>query len=159
MRNISFLWSLIFSVLLLNNCSQNNHVQFLNAADYDASTHTLHIDYKSNPDTSLIQIIALSNIRKSGYGVVLNLDNAYSEIELKSMKLNLQKQDINAVHSFNISINDSLESKIKVAMKGAKFIWLINSNKLDWKTKAIGNNLETIQNNTETRPLLVLNKN
>lgn len=147
------IWGLIFL-----QCAHSDIDPIIEQADYDQQSHTLHIDYSSNPDTSLLQIIALSNIRKSGYGLLLNIENSYTNSELDTLKLKFRRQDVNAIHSFNIFPSQALKRKVSVAMEGAAFIWILNRNNINIKLTDLGINLSAIQNKKEDRPLIVLKK-
>ncbi|MDB4303983.1 hypothetical protein N9934_04270, partial [Desulfosarcina sp.] len=118
---------------------------------------TLKVNYSSNPDTSLLQIVEFSNIRKSGYGILLNIENAFSKKELDELKLKFQKMDINAIHSFNISLTDTLESKVSIATEGAKFVWLLNTKNIEWESMPVGQLIKILQDSTEQKVLIVLN--
>ncbi len=146
---------LIICLLMLNFCVQNENESIFANADYDAQTNTIKIDYQTNPDTSLLQIIAYSNIRHSGYGLLLNINNAYSKSELAALKLKFQKLDINAIHSYDYSLSDTLPLKTRVAIEGAKFVWLLGNSNNDWKSKPIDSIINSIQDKTEYKVLIV----
>jgi hypothetical protein len=127
-------------------------------ADFDSKTNTLLIDYLNNPDTSLLQIIELSGIRKTGYGLLLNLDKSYSENEIKSIKLKLQKLDINAIHSFDITTNAPMEKKESIAMEDAMFIWVLDRQNTYRQSDFLGQKISEIQGRKVERILIVINK-
>lgn len=157
MWKIGNIFSLILLGVFFTNCSQNNSDSIIENADFDPKTFTLKVNYLNNPDTSLLEIIALSNIRKSGYGLLLNVENYYSKSELDTLKRKFQKLDINAVHSFNISLEDSLQTKIQIAIDGAQFIWILDNKIRNWQTESLGNYISGIQ--TQDKSLIVLSKN
>lgn len=156
MKKITTSFFLVFCSLILNSCSQVKTDSIIENADYNAQTHTLKIDYITNPDTSLLQIISFSGIRQSGYGLLLNHENSYSESELNALKFKFKKLDINAIHSYDISSLDSIKLKTKTAIEGAKFVWILDNSKNDWKSKSIGKIISNLTNTKENRFLVVL---
>ncbi|MEZ5082791.1 MAG: hypothetical protein R2750_05015 [Bacteroidales bacterium] len=115
-------------VIILTSCLVDNTEEYLKNADFEKNSSTLFVNYKKNPDTSLQQIIILSGVRKNGYGVLININNAVSQPELDSIIFKFKMQDIHATHGFNWQTGDSLSSKARVAIEGAKFTWLLSSN-------------------------------
>lgn len=119
--NIAFLILISFT-----SCLPDHSAEYLRNVDYDKSSSTLRVNYQENPDTSLQQIIILSDIRKEGYGVLLNIDRSVSQAQLDSIKYKFKKQDINAVHSFNWNTGDALPKIIHVALEGSRFNWIFS---------------------------------
>lgn len=156
MKKIMTFFILVICMLGLNFCSQNNNDSIFENANYDSKTNTLKVDYSNNPDTSILQIIALSNIRQTGYGILLNIENTYPKSDLDALKLKFQKVDINAIHSYDISLTDSLEAKVQIAIEGAKFVWLLGSSGNDWKSKPIGQLISNLHDTEEDKVLVVL---
>lgn len=155
MRKGSNILSIIILGVFLIYCSQKNANTIIDNADYNSQTHSLRVDLANNPDTSILEIIALSDIRKSGYGLLLIVENSYSTSELDTLIRKFQKQDINAVHSFNISISDSLQKKKYIAMEGAKFIWILDKKNMYEETTQLFNAISAIQKNTKNNVLIV----
>jgi len=143
---------------LVSSCMIRNDEAVVKNADFDSTTNSLYVDYLNNPDTSLLQIIQLSGIRKTGYGLLLNLDESYSENEIKSIKLKLQKLDINAIHSFDITTNAPMEKKESIAMEDAMFIWVLDRQNTHWQSDFLGQKISEIQGRKEDRVLTVMNK-
>lgn len=143
----------IFAMLFIY-CSRDKSYSFVPNADYDPVSNSLKVDFLNDPEKSLQDIIHLSKIRKSGYGLLLNVDNSYSKSKLDTLKRQFQKLDINAIHSFDIVSKDSLQNKIKIAIEGAQFIWVLNS-KQDWENQYLGLMILKIQSSNENPPLLV----
>lgn len=141
--------------MIFFQCSHSKIDPIVEHADYNLQSHSLNIDYSTNPDTSLLQIIALSNIRKSGYGILLNMENSYSKSELDILILKFKKLDINAVHSFDLSQTEPLPHKVLVAMEGAKFVWILSKNNTNIKLTSLGNSIKAIQNKKEDKTLIV----
>jgi len=156
MREVRIPLCLIACLFFLSFCTQKKNDLISKNADFNNLTNTLRIDYKNHPDTSLLQIIAFSNIRLAGFGVLLNMDNAFSKAELEALKLKFKMMDINAIHSYDISTKDTLRLKTQVAMEGAKFIWLLGNLKNDWKSKPIGQIISNFQKTEEGKVLVVL---
>jgi len=157
MKRIATILSLIVSMVIINSCNQTKNNSVLENANYNLQQHNLVVDYQLNPDTSLLQIIEFSDIRKSGYGILLNIDNNLSKTEMDELKLKFQKLDINAIHSFNVSLTDTLDSKVRIAMEGAKFVWILKNKDTKWKSMPIRNEISNLQNKTEQKILVVLN--
>ena len=155
-KNTLILLFATFGFLILQ-CSQNNTHSIIENADHSSQTNYLKVDYSNNPDTSLLEIIALSNIRKSGYGLLLNVDYYYSQSELDTLKRKFQKLDINAVHSFNVLNSDSLQTKLKVATEGAQFIWILDDSQ-DWQHQNLGRLITNLQSSNDNSVLIVINK-
>lgn len=135
-------------------CSRDKSNSVVTNLEYDQPSNSLKVDFLNDPEKSLRDIIHLSEIQKSGYGLLLNLDNSYSKSELDTLKRQFQKLDINAVHSFNIVSKDSLQNKIKIAIEGAQFIWILE-NKQDWENQYLGFMIRKIQSSNENPPLVV----
>lgn len=148
--------SLVICFIILDSCTYNKNDSITENAEYNGQTNMLKIDFTNKPDTSLLQIIAYSNIQKSGYGVLLNIENSYSKSDLDALKLKFQKLDINAIHNYNISLRDTLELKTRVAMKGAKFVWLLGNVNNDWPSKPVGQFISNLKSSEEDRVLIVL---
>jgi len=144
--------------LILVSCNNNNDQDFFENAIYDGQLHILAVDYPNNIDTSFQQIIQFSNIRRSGYGILLNINDAYAKLEIDTLKRRLQKLDINSVHSFEIVLQDSVKRNVKVAMAGAKFIWILGQEKLDLQNTYLGLILKSIKNDPNSKQLIVSNK-
>ncbi|RLC53848.1 MAG: hypothetical protein DRH89_10155 [Candidatus Cloacimonadota bacterium] len=140
-------------------CSQNNPEVIVKNADFNSETNTLQVDYMNNPDTSLLEIVALSNVHKSGYGLLLNIDNAYSNPELDTLKLKFRKLDINAVHSFDVVSVETLPANIIVAMEDTKFIWILDKKHLKFNEIPFGKAISAIQEKREDKMLIVISKN
>ncbi len=136
-------------------CSHSKIDPIVEHADYNLQSHSLNIDYSANPDTSLLQIIALSNIRKSGYGILLNVEDSYSKSEMDTIIYKFKKLDINAVHSFDLSQTDTVPHKVLVAMEGSKFVWILSKKNINIKLTPLGNSISAIQNKKEDRTLIV----
>ncbi len=151
--------SIIFCGLLFMRCSQNNPEVIVKNADFNSETNTLQVDYMNNPDTSLLEIVALSNVHKSGYGLLLNIDNAYSNPELDTLKLKFRKLDINAVHSFDVVSVETLPANIIVAMEDTKFIWILDKKHLKFNEIPFGKAISAIQEKREDKMLIVISKN
>ena len=141
------------------SCIQKNANPIIELADYDDKIHLLKVDYLNYPDTSLLEIIAFSNIRKSGYGVLLNLDSSYSKPELDALKLKFKRQDINAIHSFDITTTGVVQNHIRVAMDGAKFIWLLDKKQINLNTISLGRTIADLKEKKEEKVLIVTSKN
>jgi len=156
-KRIVILWFVILA-LLFTYCSHDKSYSFVTKADYNSVTHSLKVDYNNYPDTSLLEIIAFSNIRKSGYGLLLNLENSYSKSELDTLKRKFQKLDINAVHSFNISVNDSVPRNIQVAIEGSQFFWILEKEQSHWKGNPLGEIISKLETITNNKALLVETK-
>lgn len=156
MKKIGWIIIVVTCMVMLNSCDQNKNDSFINSANYNSPQHTLFVNFTANPDTSLLQIIEYSEIRKSGYGLLLNVENTYLKSELDALKLKLQKLDINAIHSYNISLTDTLESKVSIAMEGAKFVWLLKKKNSEWESTPLGDAINNLQKNTEKKVLIVL---
>lgn len=125
--NRLILYAVFFSCLVLSCIQQSDKSSMENSIDiYDSSLYLLGIDFNNNPKESIDQIIHLSGIRKSGYGILLNLENSYLKSELDTIKMKFQIEDINAIHSFDIKLSDTIKNHIYVAMDGARFIWILN---------------------------------
>ena len=150
---------IIICGVLFMRCSRNNPDMIGLNADFNSETNTLQVDYINNPDTSLLEIVALSNVRKSGYGLLLNIDNAYSKPELDTLKLKFRKLDINAVHSFDIGTAESLPANIKVAMEDTKFIWILDERNTNLKTTSLGKTISEVQDKRDAKSLIVISKN
>lgn len=154
MRKCATILFLSTLAMLSIYCSRDKSNSVVTNLEYDQPSNSLKVDFLNDPEKSLRDIIHLSEIQKSGYGLLLNLDNSYSKSELDTLKRQFQKLDINAVHSFNIVSKDSLQNKIKVAMEGAQFIWILE-NKQDWENQYLGFMIRKIQSSNENPPLVV----
>lgn len=145
-----------FSLLVITfSCSLNQSESFINDAIYDSQLHIIGVDYPETTDTSLQQVIHFSNIRKRGYGVLINIDSSYSQQEIDDLNLKLQKLDINAIHSYDIRLQDSLKNSIRVALEGAMFIWLIENDELNLDNTPIGYLLRSLRKNSVTQNLII----
>ncbi|MCB0806138.1 MAG: hypothetical protein KDC05_10100 [Bacteroidales bacterium] len=118
---ISFLFLLISCVNI-----QPEGESWLQNANFDPETRILKLPPDYNLDTVLQQIIFLSEIRKEGYGVLLNADATVQQKKIDQIIYKFRKLDINAVHQFNLPSQDSIPNHVKVAMEGAKFIWILD---------------------------------
>ena len=156
MRKVRIPLCLIACLFSLSFCSQKKNDLISNNANFNNLTNTLTVDYKNHPDTSLLQIKAFSNIKQSGYGLLLNIENAYTKSDLEALKLKFKMMDINAIHTYDISLKDTLQLKTQVAMKGAKFIWLLGNSNNDWKSKPVGQIISNFQKTEEDKVLVVL---
>ncbi len=144
------------SLLIITfSCSFNQSESLIDDAVYDNQLHIIGVDYPETTNTSLQQVIHFSDIRKRGYGVLLNIDSSYSQKEIDDLKLELQKLDINAIHSYDIGLQDSLKNSIRVALEGAMFIWLIENDDLNLDNSPIGYLLKSLRKNSISRNLLI----
>ncbi|MEZ5195390.1 MAG: hypothetical protein R2764_03005 [Bacteroidales bacterium] len=101
------------------------------ASRYDETLHLLGVDFADHPQKSIEKVIWYSGIRKSGYGILLNVHNAFAEPEIDTLKMKFQKEDINAIHRFDINLSDTLKNRVFVAMQGARFIWVLKNGELN----------------------------
>lgn len=121
-------FSFLFLLLISASCFNEKEKQNFENVDFNEVTNTLTINFNENPDKSLQQIISVSEIRKNGYGVLLNINQSISGKDLDLIKLKLRKLDINAVHDFHVNGKLEQHGKIRSALRGAKFIWVFDSN-------------------------------
>ena len=77
---------ILLLVIILTGCGFDQKPLQLSNADYNPESHTLIVDFENNPDTTLQQIIELSDIRRSGYGVLLNVHNASSNEKIETIR-------------------------------------------------------------------------
>lgn len=150
---LSFLFLLVFS----SSCQYQQSVDYIENAAYHSQLHILGIDYPVNVDTSLQQIIYFSGIREKGYGIILNIDSCFTMQEINTLKLRLQRQDINAIHNYNIELQDSLKKSIGVAMEGAKFIWLLTDEEILFSGTPLSAKLKTLKKDKNSHNLLIVN--
>jgi len=143
-------------IILTSSCNFKSNDNFIRDAGYDSQLHILGVNYPQEIDTSLLQVIHLSGIRDSGYGLLLNIDSSYSQKEIETLKLKLQKLDINAIHSFDIVLQDSLKKSIRIAMEGAKFIWLIKKDDLALNNTYAGHLLQYQKRDSVLRNLIII---
>jgi len=122
---ISAFLFLIILIVLNVSCSNKSNEKLFESVNFDKNLKILAIDYEQQKDTTLLQIIHYSGIRKSGYGLLLNLNNSFTHFQLDSLKYQLQIQDINAIHSFEVKSNDSVPNCIRIAIEGARFSWIL----------------------------------
>ena len=111
----------IFFIVILVSC--NNNKTLNNNLHFDRHTGILEIENPTATSNNIESIIENSNIKKKGYGILLNIEKAVSTKMLKSIIASFRKKDINAVHIFNIEKN-SITKKTITAIEGAGFIWL-----------------------------------
>jgi len=116
---------LIILIVLNVSCSNKSNEKLFESVNFDKNLKILAIDYEQQKDTTLLQIIHYSGIRKSGYGLLLNLNSSFTPFQLDSLKYQLQIQDINAIHSFEVKSNDSVPNCIRIAIEGARFSWIL----------------------------------
>lgn len=159
MRKCAIILFLSTFAMLSIYCSRDKSKSFIPNSDYDSISHSLKVDFLNDPEKSLKDIINLSKVRKSGYGLLLNMDSAYSVSELDALKRKFQKLDINAVHSFDISLEESLQNKIPIAMDGAKFIWILDKKNINLDSISLGKTISAIQNKKAANALIVITKN
>lgn len=126
MRKQSFYIFLLFTLFLGACYHSTNELSKDDYTNYDTGLNLLGVDYSGDSKKSIKQVIEFSNIRKSGYGVLINIESSYSKAELDAIKLKLQKEDINAIHSFDVNQNDSIMKNVFVAMEGAQFVWFLS---------------------------------
>lgn len=146
---------LLLLLLVSVSCQFQQGDDNIKNAIYDSQLHILGVDYPVNKDTSLQQLIHFSNIRKEGYGILLNIDSSYTVQEINTLKLKLQKQDINAIHSYDIGLQDSLKKSIRVAMEAAEFIWLIEKDDLNLKHTPTGYFLKGLKSDSISQNLII----
>lgn len=143
--------------MILVSCLGNSNNPNIEIEGYIIESHSLVVVTGDYSNSILNTIISLSGIRKDGYGVLLNFKKTVSNAEIDSLKLKLQKLDINAIHSFQISQTDSLPNHISIAAKNSKFIWILgkkDENKTF--TDLIQNEINLLPDTL--KPLIILNK-
>jgi len=128
MTNQRCIYSVFVIGLMLSSCLHEPPEQYTKNADFSSKTRILRIDFESNPDTSLQQIILLSGIRNSGYGILLNVDNFCTETDIKKIKTKFKKQDINVVHEFSFDSDQNISGHILTGIERADFIWVLSKN-------------------------------
>lgn len=158
MRKCTFIIFLSTFAMLLIYCSRDKSISLAPNSDYDPISFNLKVDFLNDPIKSLQDIISISKIRKSGYGLLLNLDNSYSKSEIDTLKRQFQKIDINAIHSFNVKEQDTLKSNVQIAMKGAKFIWLLRKNKNNLESTPLGSVISAITKDNKHSTIIVESK-
>ena len=112
------------AAFLMSSCMQHADEPYLKGADFQPDRRILTVDYMQKPDTTLHQVIALSGIRSSGYGVLINVDGAASERYLDEIRERFKKLDINAVHIFSSAAGGGIDKKTRAAVEGARFTWV-----------------------------------
>lgn len=156
MIKLGYILCFVFCGLLFMQCSQNKPSGVIDNADYTNQTNTLKVDYQNNPDTSLLQILSFSNIRKSGYGLLLNIDNSFSKSDIDTLKYKFQKLDINAIHSYDVVSVNKLPNHIKVALEDAKFIWILDESNIEIESIPLGITISEVQAKRDDKLLIVI---
>jgi len=122
-------YCILFSGLALLSCMGEQDNAAFSKAQFDEQTNTLTVNYPDNTDTTLQQIILFSKVRVSGYGLLLNFNSTLSRESIADLKERFKKLDINAVHDFNLSSAEEMDVKTRVAIEGAKFIWVFSKDR------------------------------
>ena len=121
---------------------------WLKNADYDPEERILFLAPNYDLDTVLQQIIFLSEVRKEGYGVLLNVDGTVPQKQIDLIAYKFRKLDINAVHDFELPLTDTIPNHVKVAMEGAKFIWILNDDNQPENYSRFLNTVEIIRSDS-----------
>ncbi|MBN2173352.1 MAG: hypothetical protein JW731_04430 [Bacteroidales bacterium] len=124
---MAFLGLGIFIALVA--CIEQNAGPYLKTVIFDPESRILSIDPDKQQDTVFQQVIHFSGIRHKGYGLILNMDQAMTKEQVDSIKLKLQKLDINAIHDFKIFDTVSPPMNVVVAIENAKFCWILADSK------------------------------
>lgn len=111
-------------VLLVVSCIHDPSPGYLKNIQFDEERKILILSEKSDPDTSLQQIIVKSGIRKDGYGILLVADELPDDITVSALKKRFIKQDINAVHIYKLDPTFENNELAIAAIKGARFTWV-----------------------------------
>ncbi len=106
--------------------SSSPDTSIVDGSDFDPGSRTLFIDRGQSQDTSLRQVIALSGIRTSGYGLLVNVDSSASLSFLESLRDRFKKLDINAVHILPVNGDGLADNKTAAAVAGARFTWVFS---------------------------------
>ncbi len=126
MINKKLSFCLILAITVVAACLNKPEQDFTVHADFAEDSRTLLVDFRNRPDTSLQEIIHFSGIRKEGYGVLLKLDSIASQTSIDFIKHKLVKQDINAVHHYDISVDPNPGDHLLAAIEGARFTWILS---------------------------------
>ena len=140
------------------SCRHHNSDKISSGLEFDQDLSLLGIDYAKIPEKSIRQIIQLSKIRSAGYGILLNLNNSISESQLDTLKRKFQKEDINAVHCFDITKGDSMQVRIMFAVEGAKFIWILNNNNYEIGSPEFIPLISSLQRSINNEGIIVVSK-
>ncbi|MCF8369651.1 MAG: hypothetical protein K9G76_11480 [Bacteroidales bacterium] len=119
---------LYFSIVpFLFSCLTDHSEQYLKNRHYDSDRSILGVNFTDKPEIAIQQIILTSNIREEGYGILLIMDNSIDEALAEKIRKKFKKQDINAVHSYFVNEPAAIEIATLIAINGARFIWVFNT--------------------------------
>lgn len=145
-------------MLMLVSCLHDREEAYLKSILFDDPHRIMGVDYGSNADTAIQQIIFKSGVRSKGYGVILNVDHALTVKGAANIIEEFKHEDINAVHVFDVQTGQDPANNIVVAVKNARFTWVFASNIYDLSGEDCRNMLDAFHQSTANGGILVINK-
>ena len=155
---IKYFLAISFTIITFASCLRDDASIYLSSINFNEDHKILSINYNSNPDTAIHQIIYKSGVRKKGYGLLLNVDQSASSDELKKLTYQFQLQDINAVHSFDINSGETPNHNVIVALEQARFIWIFSNNMYNLSGNECQPVIQAVKQATNSGAILVIDE-